>query len=252
MKKIAMTLMSVSAVALLGSGCVSMEEYDRTVRMLETEQHANVALGAENQRLSGEVTRLRSENTALERSLSDLKTTAENTPSYDEATLVEKFQEIWGSGLRGSDWEYVQSGGAVGVRMDDSGVLFRSGSWDLTDQTKSRLAQLAGTLKTQLNNPNLFVRIDGHTDSDPIRRLREKGIENNIHLSAMRAMAVRTYMVSQGLPADRVFVAGFGEHWPVNPGNSARDKQRNRRVEIYLGDADALSIGSLPSAQVQR
>jgi flagellar motor protein MotB len=251
MKKIFTFFLTVSAVALLG-GCVSMEEYDRTVRMLETEQHANTAMAAENARLEGEVNRLRSENSALERSLEDIKVAAANTPTYDEATLVEKFQQIWGSGLRSSEWEYVQSGGAVGVRMDDSGVLFRSGSWDLTDQTKARLKQLADTLKGQLDNPNMFVRVDGHTDSDPIRRLREKGIESNVHLSSMRAMAVRTYMVQQGLPADRVFVAGFGEHWPVNKGNTARDKQRNRRVEIYLGDADALSIGSLPGPHVQR
>ena len=98
----------------------------------------------------------------------------------------------------------------------------------------------------------LFVRVDGHTDSDPVKKLKTKGINDNIHLSTMRAMAVRDFLVSKGVPQDRVFVAGFGEFWPIAAGKSAKDKQRNRRVEVYLGDPDALSIGALPGAQVAK
>jgi chemotaxis protein MotB len=96
------------------------------------------------------------------------------------------------------------------------------------------------------------VRVDGHTDSDPVKKAKAAGIKDNMHLSTMRAMAVKDFLVSKGVPADRVFVAGFGEYWPLNTGNTPKDKQRNRRVEVYLGSADALSIGALPGASVSK
>ena len=132
-------------------------------------------------------------------------------------------------------------------------MLFKSGSWDLTDNTKSKLTELAGIIAKKVKtDATLFVRVDGHTDSDPVKKLKTKGINDNIHLSTMRAMAVRDFLVSKGVPQDRVFVAGFGEFWPIAAGKSAKDKQRNRRVEVYLGDPDALSIGALPGAQVAK
>ncbi|MBZ0136595.1 MAG: OmpA family protein [Planctomycetes bacterium] len=253
MKKILMSLAVVAAFPLL-TGCVSMEEFDRVQKHLETEQEANRAIAAENARLEGLVSNLKTDR---EKHLAAIEELRKNQgPAISEDDLVKRMQEIWGDGLRnsGSEWEYVQSGGAVGVRMDDSGVLFKSGSWDLTDGTKSKLSELAkivsGKVKT---DPNLFIRVDGHTDNDPVKKLKAKGIQDNIHLSTMRAMAVRDFLVSAGVPKDRIFVAGFGEYWPLNAGNSAKDKQRNRRVEVYLGDPNALSIGALPGqAQVQK
>lgn len=248
MKKIMMSLVTISAVALLG-GCVSMEEYDRTVRQLETEQQANRALAAENERMAGEISRLRTDRVALEKSLQDIKDAAgESTVSRED--LMKQFQDIWGREATRDGFEYVNAGDAVGVRLDDSGVLFQTGSWTLTDATKKRLTTLAGIMKDKMSNPNMFVRVDGHTDTDPINKLKAKGIDSNVHLSTMRAMAVREFLASKGLPKERVFVAGFGEFWPIASGNTSAAKQRNRRVEVYMGDADALSIGALPGATV--
>jgi chemotaxis protein MotB len=87
------------------------------------------------------------------------------------------------------------------------------------------------------------VRVDGHTDNDPIKSLKDKGVIDNTDLSTRRAMAVRQFLSEKGIAKDRIFVAGFGEFWPVQTGNDAKAKQANRRVEIFMGDADALSIG---------
>ena len=253
MKKILMFFVAVSAFALL-SGCVSLEEYDRVQKHLETEQEANRAIAAENSRLESVISGLRTEREKHMTAIDELRKQANATPAMTEDDLVERMQKIWGSGLRDSEWEYVQSGGAVGVRMDDSGVLFKSGSWNLTDGTKNKLASLADIISNKVkSDPNLFIRVDGHTDSDPVKKLKAKGINDNIHLSTMRAMAVRDFLVSKGVPKDRIFIAGFGEYWPLNADKSAKDKQRNRRVEVYLGDPNALSIGALPGQpQVQK
>lgn len=251
MKKLMMSFVAFSSMALLGSGCVSLDEFTRVQKHLENEQQANVALAAENTRQEGEINRLRSDRDGLVKAIEDLKDAHARTPQISEGDIVRRIQDIWGRDMSG--WETVQSGGAFGVRMDDSGVLFRSGSWELTDNTKAKLSELASIVDKQLkSNPNMFVRVDGHTDTDPVQKLKSKGIADNIHLSVMRGMAVRDFLVSKGIAKDRIFVAGFGEYWPLNKGSSAKDKQRNRRVEVYLGDADALSIGALPGAQVQK
>ncbi|MBX3473229.1 MAG: OmpA family protein [Planctomycetes bacterium] len=251
MKKILFSLISVSSVALLG-GCVSLEEYDRVVKHLENEQSAIAATSAENSRLSGELTKARNENKSLMARIDEMRTAAANTPEMDTDKLLAEIRKQWGMEKNG-DWEWVQSGNAVGVRLDDSGVLFKSGSWELTDGTKSTLKKLAATMKGKMDSSNSVIRIDGHTDSDPIKNLAKSGIKDNVHLSTMRAMAVREYLSGKdcGLPIDRIFVAGFGEYWPVEPGKDSKSKQRNRRVEIYMGTPDGLSIGRLPAgAQV--
>ncbi|MBE7493176.1 MAG: OmpA family protein [Planctomycetes bacterium] len=245
MKKISLTLLSLVSVALLG-GCVSLEEFDRVTRHLETEQQNSVALAAENERMHGELNKARNENATLKAKIDEMRNT--KAPEMDTDKLLAEIRKQWGMEKNG-DWEWVQSGGAVGVRLDDSGVLFKSGSWELTDGTKATLKKLAASMKSKLDSSGNVVRIDGHTDTDPIKNLAKSGIKDNVHLSIMRAMAVREYLSGKecGLPADRIFVAGFGEFWPVEMGKDPKSKQRNRRVEIYMGTADGLSIGKLPA-----
>lgn len=251
MKKILMSTVLFSSFALLGSGCVSLDEYNRVVKHLETEKEANVALAAENGRLGDELSTSRGERAKLLSQIEAIKEASAKSPTISEDDFYKAMREMWDSDMKG--WETVRSGGAMGVRMDDSGVLFKSGSWDLTDNTKSKLAELATLISNKLkSDAGVLVRVDGHTDNDPVKKLKAQGIKDNVHLSTMRAMAVREFLVSKGVPADRIFVAGFGEHWPLNTGNSAKDKQRNRRVEVYLGSADALSIGALPGAVVSK
>ncbi len=248
MKKVLYLATALLAVPVLG-GCVSMDEYDRVVSHLETEQEANDALAAENARLEGLVRRSKTDNEALQKAIEEMKA-ANAEVKVDEAGLYKKLEELWGL-EKDSDWEVVQSGGAVGVRIDDRGVLFNSGSWMLTSQTKTILRKLAATIEKKLD-AGTYIRVDGHTDIDPVRKLKAKGIQDNVHLSTMRAMAVRDFLVSTGLPKDRIFVAGFGEHWPIAAGKTSKAKQRNRRVEIYLGSSDALSINGVPGASVSK
>ena len=253
MKKALLSLISISTVALMGSGCVSLEEYDRVVKHLESEQEANVAVAAENERLTGHVRTLSTENQSLKQKISGMQEAAAAVPQMDQGALSDEIRKVWGKGLKSDEWEFVQSGSAVGVRMDDSGVLFKSGSWDLTEGTKDKLKKLAAILKEQMDaDATKICRVDGHTDDDPVKKVKTQGIKDNVHLSAMRAMAVREFLATCGLPGDRIFVAGFGEHWPVVKGADSKSKQRNRRVEVYLGSADGLSIGALPGPQIQK
>jgi len=108
-----------------------------------------------------------------------------------------------------------------------SGVRFAVNRADLT-------GDFAATLKADLEvlraNPDVRIRVDGHTDADGSEAY-------NASLSERRASMVRDYFVKTGgLDADRFEIKGFGESKPIAPNNSIANKRLNRRVELTILD----------------
>jgi len=116
-----------------------------------------------------------------------------------------------------------------------SEVLFASGSADLGLDGQRQLGQLARTLlqisKDIPPEVNWILRIDGHTDTVPIATAQ---FRSNWELSSARAISVVRYLASQGVPAERLAAAGFGEFQPIEAGNSEATRSRNRRIELKL------------------
>lgn len=116
-----------------------------------------------------------------------------------------------------------------------SELLFPTASASLEEGGKQRLAQLARTLidigKSIPGDINWVLRVDGHTDQRPISTPQ---FPSNWELSAARAIAVVKYLSEQGIPAERLAAAGFGEFQPLDPGRSEEALARNRRIEIKL------------------
>ena len=74
----------------------------------------------------------------------------------------------------------------------------------------------------------------GHTDNMPISKPDTRAKHpTNMHLSTHRAISVRDALVADGITANRVQVAGYGEFRPVAE-NGTRGSATNRRVEIFL------------------
>lgn len=131
---------------------------------------------------------------------------------------------------------------ALGTRQDvrvvgdrfvfQSDILFPSGSAELQEAGKRRLAELAQTLleitRTIPPDINWVLRVDGHTDIRPITRT----FASNWELSAARAIAVVKFLIEQGFPAERLVAAGFGEFQPLDTGTTDEALSRNRRIEI--------------------
>jgi len=112
-------------------------------------------------------------------------------------------------------------------------ITFASGSKELKSSAHDLLGRVARHLKDNFEGYRIFV--EGHTDTDPISKTRDK-FRNNRHLSLERADAVASYLINKcGVPASRVAVVGFGEYDPINSGSSPDAKARNRRVEIVVG-----------------
>ncbi len=118
------------------------------------------------------------------------------------------------------------------VTMAD--VLFATGKYDLSQTAREKLARLSGIV---LAHPGLKLDVEGHTDSTGSDELNQT-------LSEQRAGAVRSYLLTQGLPGDSVSAKGFGKSMPVADNGTAEGRQRNRRVEIIVsGEAIGTKIG---------
>ena len=131
----------------------------------------------------------------------------------------------------------------TGVSKCDMDVLFDSGKAELKPAARTMLAELAQVLQLT-EAKDLKIMVVGHTDSQRIvgREAREK-YANNFHLSTARALAVADLLRSQGLSDQRIGVAGFGAHEPVAANDSAVQRQKNRRVEIFVMPRDVPVVG---------
>jgi len=118
-------------------------------------------------------------------------------------------------------------GGARIVLASD--VTFRPGRADLNRDAAGVLAKIAQALRS--TEGVQAVRVEGHTDSDPIVT---SGWSSNDALSLARAQIVRKYLVTQGVAEDFMTVEGHGSNQPVAPNTTDAGKARNRRVEIVL------------------
>ncbi len=119
-----------------------------------------------------------------------------------------------------------------GATFDLQDVLFETGSARLRAGAVERLRPLASYLGA---NPDVPVRIDGHTDSvgsDSANQL----------LSERRAEAVRAALSAMGVEENEFVVAGHGETMPVASNADAAGRQLNRRVEVTLVGQQARSF----------
>jgi len=116
-----------------------------------------------------------------------------------------------------------------------SDVLFDSGSADIKPDATPQLDKLAAALnelETQIPPDIAWVmRIDGHTDIKPIATPE---FPSNWELSSARAISVVRYLMSQGVPANRLVAAGFGEFQPIDTSDSDEALRKNRRIELKL------------------
>ena len=116
-----------------------------------------------------------------------------------------------------------------------SEVLFGLASADLSDDAKRQLLPVADALKDIAAkippDINWVMRVDGHTDRRPISTAQ---FPSNWELSTARAISVVRFFIDQGIPANRLVAAGFGEYQPLDPGGDEIAFRRNRRIELKL------------------
>jgi OOP family OmpA-OmpF porin len=122
----------------------------------------------------------------------------------------------------------------------DATVLFKFNSAELTSEGKQQLNQLVTSEVGNLKR--YFIAIQGFTD-------KIGSAEYNLNLSRRRAEAVQTYLVAQhNVPVFRIQIVGLGKDKPINDQKTRDDREKNRRVEVTVFNADANQAASKNSA----
>jgi chemotaxis protein MotB len=212
-------------LALATAGCATnQKKYEEEIRR-QAELIDN--LTSENNRLQGEADGLRN-------SLS----TAQQQSSSAQSELAELRRKMESEGVGRARPEPGQFGAraterAGGVRFTlESKVLFSLGKSELTEEGQRALRRVANAIKSDF--PGKYIRIEGHTDSVPVKSVPGK---TNLELSNERAEAVWHFLVDQcGIDPKKVYTAGFAQYRPVATNRTEPGRQMNRRVEIVVLD----------------
>lgn len=109
-----------------------------------------------------------------------------------------------------------------------SGILFPSGSAELTPEADPILTKLAEIVRELPDNP---IYLEGHTDNVPIQT---QAFPSNWELSAARAASVVRRLIQLGINPARLAAVGYGEYHPVADNSTAAGRDRNRRVVLVL------------------
>jgi outer membrane protein OmpA-like peptidoglycan-associated protein len=147
---------------------------------------------------------------------------------------------IWSSKMENQKRQMEQATQGTGVQVSQtpdnrlkleipSDISFETSRADIQPNFRPVLDRFAATLA---DNPYTVVTIIGHTDntgSDAI----------NDPLSVSRAAHTRDYLVARGIAANRFIVEGRGSHEPIVANDSAANRARNRRVEIFVAEQRA-------------
>jgi outer membrane protein OmpA-like peptidoglycan-associated protein len=148
--------------------------------------------------------------------------------SRDSDRPVARHREWDRRGMRGYQMRQTR----YGATFDLQDVLFETGSARLRPAALERLRPLASYLTA---NPDVPVRIDGHTDS-------VGSDSSNQLLSERRAESVREALGAMGVEENAFVVAGHGETMPAASNSTATGRQLNRRVEVTLVGQQARSF----------
>ena len=132
-------------------------------------------------------------------------------------------------GFKGEGLTVEERDSKLYVSLENS-LLFPSGSWEVNENGKKAIVELAKVLVRQ---SDIQITVEGHTDNVPY--MGTGLIKDNWDLSVMRATAiVRILANNKGLKLNRITAAGRGSHSPLVENNSSENRAVNRRTEIIL------------------
>ncbi len=239
--------------ALLSSGSGSQDAAQAQIgtlnEKLETEQQVSARAMSQIELLNQQIAALRAQIAAVESALqaSESKDQSSQTKIADlgrrlNVALAQRVQELnrYRSDFFGrlreilSDRENIR---IVGDRfVFQSEVLFPSGGNELNPAGTEEMGKLAGALldlaKEIPAEINWVLRVDGHTDN--VALSGSGRYADNWELSAARAISVVKFLISRGVPSNRLVAAGFGEFQPLAEGDTPEARSQNRRIELKL------------------
>ncbi|WP_339864474.1 peptidoglycan -binding protein [Paremcibacter congregatus] len=224
------------------------KRYRESTATLAREKQLTQAANRKIDLLNHQITTLRKQLSVLNAALeaSELKDKEQRASIHNlsqrlNAALASKVQELnqFRSEFFGQLKKVLGNRSDIRIQGDrfvfQSEVLFSSGSATLGPAGQNEMAKLATALK-QISanipkNIDWVLRVDGHTDILPIRT---EQFPSNWDLSTARALSVVKYLISQGIPPERLAATGFGQFHPLDDSSTPDALKRNRRIEMRL------------------
>jgi chemotaxis protein MotB len=201
-------------VAALLTGCANTKAMNAEIASLRDDV---AQLEMERNSLQDQVGQLQQQNAALGQQMGSMQ---QKAAQYDE--LQRKL---------GPDIDVVTRDGLVTMQVADK-VLYRSGQATLTAQGKATLRRVASALKSEFAGK--MVRVEGHTDSDPINKTKDL-YKDNWDLAYARAAGVVRYLTTEGgVDPKRIYAASYGQYDPVASNSTTQGKAQNRRVAVVV------------------
>ncbi len=115
---------------------------------------------------------------------------------------------------------------SITISMSDN-LLFDSGEATLKPGSQAALTEMAQILKGLPNT----IRVEGHTDNVPVN---SPDYPTNWELSAARASTVLRFLIDAGVPANRMYMAGYADTKPVADNSTLEGRALNRRADIVI------------------
>lgn len=132
-------------------------------------------------------------------------------------------------GINDPDIQVNVEKGVVFISISDK-LLFKSGSYNVSDRAKEVLAKVAKVINSK---PDFECMVEGHTDNVPY--ISNGVLLDNWDLSVKRSTSIiRVLTKDLGVPAKQLIAAGRGEYVPLVDNNSADNRATNRRTRIVI------------------
>jgi chemotaxis protein MotB len=165
-------------------------------------------------------------------------------PPATHADLVktaEKLQKVLEPELKSGKLSIGITGRGLIISLREA-AFFASGDDAVSPGSFSILEKIAPVVQL-ITNP---VRLEGHTDSVPIHTSR---FRSNWELSTARSIAMLELLREKyQYPTERMSVTGFAENAPADSNETAEGRAHNRRVDLVVVSAEALSAESAPAS----
>ncbi|MEO6709804.1 MAG: OmpA family protein [Planctomycetota bacterium] len=217
-------------LATLFSSCVAQEHYDDVKTSAKHYQKAFIEADKERGELALENARLK-EQLRVGGSPIDANS---NLAAYDSriSELKAALSELGAN--PGDVTKFAVDGGNV-YRVKDA-ILFSLGSASISPEGLKALEGVAADIAKTAHGQ---VSVRGHTDNMPVSRPETKAKYplGNLQLSAERAVEAAVALQSLLGSTDDLVVMGFGDSVPVAANDSESNRQKNRRVEIFVADS---------------
>ena len=112
----------------------------------------------------------------------------------------------------------------VGQKITLNALLFKQ---SLAELLPTSIPELERLKETMIQNPNLEILLEGHTDN-------QGDFDENLKLSKARVEEVKKYLTTNGIAQNRIQTKGLGSTQPVSSNYQELTRKNNRRVELTI------------------